>query len=1002
MGVARKLGIVLTALVLLSVLMVPKVNLFGVVNADGNNEISSCGVVINEPGYYFVTTDLQGGSGICIFVNTSNVTIDGRGHWLNTTSRFGDNYGISTGKGHQRTNLTIKNVKFGKWWRALYLEGAINSSVFNNTFSGNFYSLELPFTENLEVYNNTFKDNLFAVDLYYGAKNNRIHDNDIHINDHGAFGISLSGDLNYPVVNNSISNNTIIAPFDPTGRSFWIAIDIEHDVLYNKVIGNYILNAPIELPNGAHWNTTVENNTIEYSDLVFPSYGIHLRYTRNDTIRHNVIKNAFWGIITTASDRTCICNNTLYNTFGGIGAASLSFTDFGNNDYYNLTNCIISGNAIYLTDITGSVPTMTPVGIVLYRDNPNALVINITVSNNEINALSPGSNAGIGLYGATNVLIRNNSVENVGAGLLLSATNRFMVGFNNLQSVVNGTFINGSTNGVLTGNVIRASNFSMVLNSSSNIAIYNNILNSTNGVKFLGSYNFITFNTTKTRAFNIVGGPYIGGNFWAKPDGTGFSETCREDENKDGICDTPYEVYSQEVDELPLTYPPLLPDLTVLSINPIIVDKFNDEYIVNVTIKNLGEDNATNFNVTLNSSGGPIGITTVPLLEPGERLNVTFNWNPTPGDYNLTAIVDPGYPNDNVVESNESNNNLTIGVRVIQWRADLNVTSINLPVMPQNGSPVQINVTVKNSGNLDSGPFNLTVYSNGSEVNTTMIPKLAPGEEMMKTLTWTPAKPGLYNITAIADPENVVEESNESNNEVIAWLLVVKAPIYKPDIHVFNLTVSGNLKQGGTVIINASVENLGNITATNVPISLHINGKSVNNATIPLLNVNEVVTISFQVTLTDGGPTKVKIIADPENIIPEFNESNNEVSETVFVEPKKKEAPPWEAGRKTFGVLFDLWNLWTAWFFLNYDELPELYEKALEAGVPNETLEQVKSLNMTAVKTIKEAWRDYNLESIRAKKWKYLKSTVLWYKAREAFMLEKEAVETLKKTLGIK
>ena len=47
------------------------------------------------------------------------------------------------------------------------------------------------------------------------------------------------------------------------------------------------------------------------------------------------------------------------------------------------------------------------------------------------------------------------------------------------------------------------------------------------------------FNTTKTAGPNIVGGPYIGGNFWAKPDGTGFSQTA-PDADGDGIADTVY------------------------------------------------------------------------------------------------------------------------------------------------------------------------------------------------------------------------------------------------------------------------------------------------------------------------------------------------------------------------------------------------------------------------------------------------------------------------------
>lgn len=60
------------------------------------------------------------------------------------------------------------------------------------------------------------------------------------------------------------------------------------------------------------------------------------------------------------------------------------------------------------------------------------------------------------------------------------------------------------------------------------------------------------WNTTKTAGTNIVGGPYIGGNFWAKPDGTGFSQTAT-DGNGDGIADTAYKLQGNNYsDFLPL------------------------------------------------------------------------------------------------------------------------------------------------------------------------------------------------------------------------------------------------------------------------------------------------------------------------------------------------------------------------------------------------------------------------------------------------------------------
>ena len=49
------------------------------------------------------------------------------------------------------------------------------------------------------------------------------------------------------------------------------------------------------------------------------------------------------------------------------------------------------------------------------------------------------------------------------------------------------------------------------------------------------------WNVTKTAGTNIIGGSFIAGNFWAKPDGTGFSQTATDGDG-DGIADTAYKL----------------------------------------------------------------------------------------------------------------------------------------------------------------------------------------------------------------------------------------------------------------------------------------------------------------------------------------------------------------------------------------------------------------------------------------------------------------------------
>ena len=85
--------------------------------------------------------------------------------------------------------------------------------------------------------------------------------------------------------------------------------------------------------------------------------------------------------------------------------------------------------------------------------------------------------------------------------------------------------------------------------SSADHVVFNNYINASTNV--YGSLTSTRWNTTPTSGRNIVGGPQIGGNFWAKPDGTGFSET-HPDANGDGFCDEPFEVDWNSFDRYPL------------------------------------------------------------------------------------------------------------------------------------------------------------------------------------------------------------------------------------------------------------------------------------------------------------------------------------------------------------------------------------------------------------------------------------------------------------------
>ena len=95
---------------------------------------------------------------------------------------------------------------------------------------------------------------------------------------------------------------------------------------------------------------------------------------------------------------------------------------------------------------------------------------------------------------------------------------------------------------------------SMESPESGNNTIYNNYFNNVNNTLINSEANN-SWNTSKIAGTSIVGGPYLGGNYWANPNGTGFSENCT-DADKDGIADSSYEIINGTFDYLPLTIIP--------------------------------------------------------------------------------------------------------------------------------------------------------------------------------------------------------------------------------------------------------------------------------------------------------------------------------------------------------------------------------------------------------------------------------------------------------------
>lgn len=123
----------------------------GKVTAD-STEITDC-TTIDEPGQYVLPDDISG-TGDCLSIRSSDVTIDGQGH---TLSGDGTGWGIATGfDGIEIRNLTVTNFEHGIHnWNSSGSEITLEDS----TVTKNQIGIELYRIAELNVYNSTITDN---------------------------------------------------------------------------------------------------------------------------------------------------------------------------------------------------------------------------------------------------------------------------------------------------------------------------------------------------------------------------------------------------------------------------------------------------------------------------------------------------------------------------------------------------------------------------------------------------------------------------------------------------------------------------------------------------------------------------------------------------------------------------------------------------------------------------------------------------------------------------
>lgn len=204
---------------------------------------------------------------------------------------------------------------------------------------------------------------------------------------------------------------------------------------------------------------------------------------------------------------------------------------------------------------------------------------------------------------------------------------------------------------------------------------------------------------------------------------------------------------------------------------------------------------------------------------------------------------------------------------------DLIVYSLtHSPASPTTMNTITVTAVVKNVGAAQAGASTLSLKGGWESTPTThAIPALAVGATATVTRTVGPLAAASYVVTAQADVNGAVAESNETNNVKTDSFVV----ILPPDLIIYSLTHSpANATMADYNTATAVVKNVGVSTAGASTMSLSAAGYTTMHS-VPALAAGAMSTVTWSLGQLSAGTYTLTAKADVNNEVAESIETNN-------------------------------------------------------------------------------------------------------------------------------
>ncbi|QIX61065.1 T9SS type A sorting domain-containing protein [Hymenobacter sp. BT18] len=325
-----------------------------------------------------------------------------------------------------------------------------------------------------------------------------------------------------------------------------------------------------------------------------------------------------------------------------------------------------------------------------------------------------------------------------------------------------------------------------------------------------------------------------------------------------------------------------------------------------VTIKNTGTASATASTVgyylskdaVYDAADVSMGQTTGGTLAASGSATRTGSFSipaaTTAGSYYVLFVADA---QGTIMESNETDNVLSVALTVKATQADLTLASATLGSSTVvTGNTVTTSVSIKNQGSASAASSTIGYYLSanttwdGNDVllKTVTGASLAAAASDTRTNSLTiPATTaaGSYYVLFVADPQSSVTEGDETNN-VASASLAVTAPAVA-DLSLASATLqAATVVKGSTVSSSVQISNSGNAAASASTVGYYLSKNTTLDATdVSLgqttggaLGANASATRTATLTIpaaTVAGGYYVLFVADAQSAVTESNETNN-------------------------------------------------------------------------------------------------------------------------------